>query len=75
VLAIVILVIRRNLPESPRWLLTHGRAQEAEASMKYIEDAAIKDGQHLSPVPDSAAITVVPEKGWRPRRRSTATPP
>src|SRR5580698_8883587 len=43
VLAVVILYIRRNLPESPRWLLTHGRAQQAEASMKRIEDAARRD--------------------------------
>jgi MFS family permease len=64
VLAIVILFIRRNLPESPRWLLTHGRAQEAEASMKQIEDASIKDGQQLSPLPDSAAITIMPEKEY-----------
>jgi MFS family permease len=62
VLAIVILFIRRNLPESPRWLLTHGRAQEAEASMKRIEDSA--DGQQLAPVPDSAAITILPEKEY-----------
>src|SRR5580693_8278811 len=64
VLAIVILFIRRNLPESPRWLLTHGRAQEAEASMKRIEDAARRDGQHLEAVPDSAAITIMPEKEY-----------
>jgi MFS family permease len=64
VLAFAILFIRRNLPESPRWLLTHGQEHEAEASMRGIEAASIRDGQQISDVPDSAAITVRPEKEY-----------
>jgi MFS family permease len=61
-LAVVILLVRRNLPESPRWLITHGRVAEAEASIRRIEEAALRDGQYLEPMPESAAIAIVPER-------------
>ena len=37
VLALSIIYVRRNLPESPRWQIMHGRQQAAEASIAEIE--------------------------------------
>jgi MFS family permease len=37
VLALVVIVLRRYLPESPRWLMTHGRPEEAERVVAGIE--------------------------------------
>ena len=38
VLGLVILLVRRNVPESPRWLFIHGRAQQAEDLVTGIEE-------------------------------------
>jgi MFS family permease len=61
-LAVAILVVRRNLPESPRWLITHGHPQQAEQAISGIEEVARRDGQRLDPVPNSRAITIKPER-------------
>lgn len=44
-IALVVLPLRHFLPESPRWLMTHGRADEAERVIAGIEDhVAAREG-------------------------------
>jgi MFS family permease len=60
VLGLVILFIRRHLPESPRWQIMHGREREAEESISYIENEVRQGGKELPDVDHSKEIEVRP---------------
>jgi MFS family permease len=58
ILGIAIIFLRRHIPESPRWLMTHGHEQDAEDTVDGIEKSVRENGYDLEDVSDDQAIEV-----------------
>jgi MFS family permease len=57
VFGLVILLVRRNVPESPRWLFIHGREKEAEELVAEVERRVEQEkGQRLPEVDKTIRI-------------------
>ena len=62
ILGLGVLVLRRFVPESPRWLVTHGREAEAERTVAEVERRVSESGGgQLPPIP-AHKLTVHPRQ-------------
>ncbi|WP_321857502.1 MFS transporter [Paraburkholderia tropica] len=56
--AVIALVMRRSLPESPRWLAGKGRFREADAVVTQIENYTLRAGLELPCAPRIPVVSV-----------------
>ncbi|CAB3800969.1 Inner membrane metabolite transport protein YdjE [Paraburkholderia caffeinitolerans] len=73
--AVLVWFVRRAVPESPRWLATHGRTEDAERIIAGLERGALRESGRDLPAP--AAVLALPTHRraslaelWRPPYRA-----
>src|SRR6201985_681408 len=58
IFGIFVLLVRRNVPESPRWLFIHGRDQEADRVVSAVQEEPRQDPGRPLPEPQGPQLKV-----------------
>jgi MFS family permease len=67
VLGLAVILLRRFVPESPRWLITHDRQRQADQTIGQIE-REVRERSGDLPQPEGKPLTIHPQRhfGFRP---------